>query len=129
MTCVLDTHALVWHLTDSERLGRNAGALLCNPASRVVIPTIVMAELKYLHHRGRVPLSYAEVMASIESDERCMLFPLTEPVLALLPVELEIHDAVICATALLLHEAGADAVGVLTCDRQIAGSGIVRSVW
>jgi hypothetical protein len=58
-----------------------------------------------------------------------MLFPLTEPVLALLPVELEIHDAVICATALLLQEAGADAVGVLTCDRQIAGSGIVRSVW
>jgi len=28
MTCVLDTHALVWHLTASERLGRHAGALL-----------------------------------------------------------------------------------------------------
>jgi len=55
--------------------------------------------------------------------------PLTEPVLALLPVELEIHDAIICATALLLQEAGVDAVSVLTCDRQIAGSGLVKSVW
>ena len=129
MTCVLDTHALVWHLTDSERLGRNAGALLCDPANHIVTPTIVMAELKYLHHRGRIPLSYAEVVTSIENDERCMLFPLTEPVLALLPIELEIHDAIICATAILLQEAGVDAVRVLTRDRQIAGSGLVKSVW
>ena len=129
MTCVLDTHALVWHLTDNVRLGRNAGALLCDPASRIVIPTIVMAELKYLYHRRRIRLSYDEVLTSIENDERCMLFPLTEPVLALLPVELEIHDAIICATAILLQEAGADVVRVLTCDRQIAGSGFVTAVW
>jgi hypothetical protein len=50
-------------------------------------------------------------------------------VLALLPIELEIHDAIICATAILLQEAGVDAVRVLTCDRQIAGSGLVKSVW
>jgi len=129
MTCVLDTHALVWHLTDSDRLGRNAGVLLCDPANRIVIPTIAMAELKYLHHRGRIRLSYAEVLTSIENDERCLLFPLTEPVLALLPVELEIHDAIICATAILLQEEGGDAVRVLTCDRQIAGTGLVKSVW
>jgi PIN domain nuclease of toxin-antitoxin system len=129
MICVLDTHALVWHLTGSARLGRNAGALLCAPSNRIVIPTIAMAELKYLHHRSRIPLSYAEVLTSIENDERCILFPLTEPVLSLLPAELEIHDAIICATAILLQEAGDDAVRVLTCDRQIAGSGLVKSVW
>jgi PIN domain nuclease of toxin-antitoxin system len=129
MTCVVDTHALVWHLSDSDRLGRNAGRMLRDPSSRIVIPTIVLAELRYLHHRGRISVSYSTVMESTEGDDRCTLFPLTEPVLRLLPVELEIHDAIICATALLLQRTCDESVKVLTQDREIVNSKIVETVW
>ena len=43
MVCVADTHALVWYLSASARLGKRAAALLERQDSRIVIPTIVLA--------------------------------------------------------------------------------------
>jgi len=80
-------------------------------------------------HRGQVKVEAKVEVESRPRREVPATSPLTEPVLALLPVELEIHDAIICATAILLQEEGGDAVRVLTCDRQIAGSGLVKSAW
>jgi PIN domain nuclease of toxin-antitoxin system len=100
MVCVIDTHALVWYLTDDKRLGKRAAELLDRPDTRIVVPVIVLAELKYLHQRSRISLSFSAVQTIIGADERCAVYPMNEEVVDLLPLDLDIHDAIICATAL-----------------------------
>jgi PIN domain nuclease of toxin-antitoxin system len=129
MVCVIDTHALVWYLTDDKRLGKRAAELLERPDTRIVVPVIVLAELKYLHRRNRISLSFGAVQTIINEDDRCTVYPVTSDLVDLLPLELEIHDALICATASVCKRAfGEDAV-VLTKDRAIAELGSVTAVW
>ena len=129
MTCVVDTHALVWYLGGSRLLGRKAHAELRKPASRVVVPTIVLAELKYLHHRKRIDLSFDTVRRVLGDDPRCILHPLDEDVLDLLPLKLDIHDGIICATALAIERATGETVKVITRDEEITESELVDVLW
>lgn len=126
MTCVVDTHALIWYFLDSDRLGHGARVVLKDGANRIVIPTIVLAELRHLHHRGRIGVSYDELMEVIEADARCELYSFDQDVLSRLPVELETHDGIICATALILTTVSGETV---TRDAQIVGSGLVETIW
>jgi len=66
---------------------------------------------------------------AVEADSRLLPFPLTVEVLHLLPDNLEMHDAIICATAILLREALGEDVRVITRDHEIIASGIVQTVW
>jgi len=73
---VLDTHALVWHLTNDPRLGSRARDILDDEDSQLVVPTIVLAEAKYIADRKRVPVSFDEILGSVIGDSRCVVFPL-----------------------------------------------------
>jgi len=128
MVCVIDTHALVWYLTDDKRLGKQAAELLDRPDTRIVVPVIVLAELKYLHRRSRISLSFSAVLTIIGADERCSVYPVKE-VVDLLPLDLDIHDAIICATALVCRRAIGEDTVVLTKDQAITDSGLVSTVW
>ena len=129
MTCVVDTHALIWYFLDSDRLGQEARTCLKDESNRIVIPTIVLAELRHLHHRGRINVSYDELMEVIEADPRCELHSFDQDVLTRLPVELEIHDGIICATARVLSTASGETVKVVTRDAQIIACGLVETIW
>jgi len=129
MVCVIDTHALVWYLTDDRRLGRRAAELLGRPDTRIVVPVIVLAELKYLHRRSRISLSFSAVQTIIGADERCAVYPVNEEVVDLLPLDLDIHDAIICATALACRRSIGEETVVLTRDQGITDSGLVSTVW
>lgn len=48
MVHIIDTHALVWFLEGNEKLGRKALKVLKNSREKLVIPSIVLAEVKYL---------------------------------------------------------------------------------
>jgi PIN domain nuclease of toxin-antitoxin system len=126
MVCVIDTHALVWYLTDDKRLGKRAAELLGRPDTRIVVPVIVLAELKYLHQRSRISLSFSAVQTIIGADQRCAVYPVNEEVVDLLPLDL---DAIICATALVCRRAIGEDTVVLTKDQAITGSGLVSTVW
>jgi PIN domain nuclease of toxin-antitoxin system len=129
MVCVIDTHALVWYLTDDKRLGKRAAGLLDRPDTRIVVPVIVLAELKYLHQRSRIPLSFSAVQTIIGADERCAVYPMNEEVVDLLPLDLDIHDAIICATALACKRSTGEDTVVLTRDQAITDSGRVSTAW
>ena len=45
---LVDTHALVWFLDGDRRLSQDARALLRDESNPLVVPTIVLAEVKYL---------------------------------------------------------------------------------
>ncbi len=52
-TFVVDTHALVWFLAHDSRLSEKARTVLQDPTVRLIIPAIVLAEIKYLSSKGR----------------------------------------------------------------------------
>jgi PIN domain nuclease of toxin-antitoxin system len=65
---VADTHALLWHLTDPERLGRAArrafasverGPAVCG------VPAICIVEISLLHERGRLRVGPAQILEKL----------------------------------------------------------------
>lgn len=54
---VIDTHALVWYLTDDPRLGKKARQILETDGNQLILPAIVLAEVRHIAERKRVPIS------------------------------------------------------------------------
>ena len=131
MILVVDTHALVWYVEDSPRLGSTARRLLLNPDARFTVPTIVLAEASSLEESGRTKVTWDDILSALEADPRFEVYPLTLDVLRRMPrgQGLEMHDAIVCATALLFADLLREDVEVITRDRQIVASGVVRTVW
>lgn len=129
MAYVLDTHAAVWFLQRDTRLGANARDAMRDPSGQLVIPSIVLAEVAFLHGRRRISLSVEQVLGYVQSVRNCIVHPLDEYVARHLPPALNIHDAIIVATALVCRESIGEPMAVITKDREIVGSGIVDTVW
>jgi PIN domain nuclease of toxin-antitoxin system len=125
-TFVVDTHALAWFVSRDRRLGAKARTVLRTADVRLIIPAIVLAEIKYLAHKGRLTQSLDEVLRVIGSDPRCTIYPIDLSVVSKAPLGLDIHDSLIVGTALVQREAIA---GVLTQDETIISSGLVPTLW
>lgn len=125
-TYVVDTHALIWYLGDDPRLGTDAEAIMDDPDVRLVIPTIILAEIKYLAHKGRFAQGLDDAMRIIGIDPRCLVYPIDMSVVTKAPFGLDIHDSFIVGTALVQRET---VDGVLTRDEAIADAGLVPVVW
>jgi len=126
---VVDTHALVWFLEKSEKLGRAAHAALTSPENGFLIPTIVLAEIRYLAAAKRISPDFETVLKAIRKDGRFALIGLDLTILELMPLELDIHDAIIVATTLDRTETLLEECAVITRDREIVESGLVKTVW
>lgn len=65
---VTDTHALIWYLEDSSRLGvaaRSAFNACDKGAADIYIPTICLVEIIYLQEKGRIP---ADLLLQLEDE-------------------------------------------------------------
>jgi predicted nucleic acid-binding protein len=111
---VVDTHALVWHLQGSPNLGKAAAAILADRGSEPVIPSIVLAEARYLSVKKPPRVAWDDVLRFITSVGRLSIFPLDEEIVSDLPVKLEMHDAIVCATAVYWRDVLVLATAVLT---------------
>ena len=129
MVYIVDTYALVWFLEGNEKLGRKALKVLKDSSEKLVIPSIVLAEVKYLSLKGRTRLSIENVFEAIEKDSRCVVYPLDSNVVAAMPTKLEIHDSIICGTALVYSNLLHEEVKVISRDREIKNSEIVKTLW
>jgi PIN domain nuclease of toxin-antitoxin system len=126
---VVDTHALIWYLQESRRLGKSAEAILSDPESTLVVPTIVLAEARYLIAKKHLAVEWSAVVDFIRSDYRVSLYDIDEDIVSLMPLDLEMHDAIICAMAIYWHDVLREEAAVLTRDREIVESGLVRTIW
>jgi len=129
MLYIVDTHSLVWFLEGSVKLGSKAREVLEDDNSRLIIPTIVLVEVKYLAQKGKLLSTFKEIIEAVEGDFRCIVYPLDIQVLEKMPTNLEIHDGIICGTALLYHEMGEKEVGIITRDEKIIKSGLIKTIW
>lgn len=130
---IVDTHTLIWHLAVDTQLGKFASRILDDPASRMLIPSIVLAEALYILERKPhlYTLSKTELLQKVTQDRRMSIAVLDQETVAktldckAIP---EMHDRQIVATALLAEEAGFD-VAILTKDANITASGLAPCVW
>ncbi len=102
---VIDTHALVWYLTDDERLGSEAEKAMeriDNMEDAGVIPIIVILEAMAIFEKKGMKKAFLDVYRGIRDSSNYILYPLTSDIsdeVLKLPDELELHDRVILATA------------------------------
>ena len=129
MIYVVDTHALIWFLERNPRLSDEGRSLLRSREATLVIPTICLAELVHLSRRGRTSADLQQLRRKLLAAENCRLCALDEAVVDLLPEGLDIHDAIIVATAIISGKVGGEPVRLLTCDAAIIESGLVETVW
>lgn len=128
MNYVTDTHALVWYFQADRRLGVNALKAFEQTLhkGKIIVPTVVLAELMYIARRGRISLSFNETLAIINECKNFEITPLDLETLVIadrIEANLEMHDRLIVATAKKFR------VSLLTKDEVIQSSGVIKTVW
>lgn len=129
MYIVTDTHPWVWFLTASPRLSQKAKSVLSDTSNLIIIPSIVMMEIKYIYQHKRITLSFEEALQQVETSENILLHPLDISVVAKAPIKLDIHDAIIIGTAIQAAEEFAQNVLLVTIDKSIADSKLAPVIW
>ncbi len=131
---ILDTHALVWYIEGSQRLGQQAKAIIDSPSSEMVLSIIVLAEIGFLIERKRVTIPSITVLLNrLNNDPRIDIYPLTLDVfkrsqsVAGLTIP-ELHDRFIVSTGLLWQDLGYT-VAILTKDRNIVNAAVLPVIW
>ena len=128
MRALLDTHAVIWAAEGDERLGASAGELLRSlKAGEAVLSDITLLEIAMLAKKGRIELSVSaeEYLRAIQRNYP--LLTITSEI-ASLAVDLDLSqgdpfDRIIVASA--IHHK----LPLLTRDKNISASGLVRTVW
>ena len=129
MIIVTDTHPWVWFLTANPHLSTKAKSSLSDSSNLIVVPSIVMLEIKYLYDRKRISIAFDEVVEKAETTENVVIHPLDIFVATFAPIKLEIHDAIIVGTAINLSQQHDEPVSLVTRDETITKSGLVRVIW
>lgn len=129
MYIVTDTHPWVWFLTASPRLSQKAKSILSDQSNLIILPSIVMIEIKYLYQHKRITLSFEEALQQVETSENILLHPLDISVVTIAPISLDIHDAIIVGTTIRAFGEFAQTVSLVTIDKAIMDSNRVPVVW
>ena len=125
MNIVVDTHPWVWFLTANSRLSTKARLILSDPSNLIIIPSIIMMEIKYLYIHKRIPLSFEHALQKVETTENILLHPLDISVVTVAPTNLDIHDAIIVGTAIQSTQELDQSVSLVTLDKAIIDSNLV----
>jgi PIN domain nuclease of toxin-antitoxin system len=134
MKYVVDTHVIIWYLGNHASLSAEAGRILHDPASELVIPATALAEVFWIieHKPNKVAgVTIADVKEALDDDARISIYPLDRQVIEKsteLTAIAEMHDRHIAATVILLIEAGQSA-SLITRDNNITDSGLVPILW
>jgi predicted nucleic acid-binding protein len=116
-------------LEGSGRLSAQAGTILRDPSHRFILPTIVLVEITYLYSKGRIAVDIAVVQQRLVAAVNCVLYPLDEQVAMRIPTGLNIHDAIIVATALVYRDILHEPVAVITKNGEITRAGLINTIW
>ena len=126
---VADTHALFWYFIASPLLGAQAQAAFDEGKqgqALIYIPAIVLAELYFLNEKKQHAIDYSATFALLIESAQFVLLPF-EPIDTLEfdrdNAVSDIHDRIIVGVARRVNAT------LLTHDAQIAGSGVVETVW
>ena len=126
MKALIDTHVLIWFLTEPERLSKGASAFLDDPANDVLVSAVSAYEIEYKRPLDpllqRLPFA---LEAAVE--DQVFIWRHISPSDAVRAGRLsrdhrDPWDRILAAQAL------EDAIPILSADRQLEGFG-VRLIW
>jgi PIN domain nuclease of toxin-antitoxin system len=131
MAVVLDTHAVIWYLSDSKDLSPTA-RLIIETAERngedVFVSAISLVEIVYLTERGRLPQAALDRLGNAlkDSTRSLVVAPLDGAVaeaVKTIPRDVvpDMPDRIIAATAVRLN------AELVTRDRRLHTAGALRS--
>ncbi len=126
---VTDTHPLVWHLRRSRRLSTQARALFQQAdqgQAQIVIPAMVLVEVMYLAEHNRITAHFVDVIQLVHSSTNYLIQPLDETIVAAaqqVPNQIELHDRLIAATAIVLH------LPLITKDEALRKATVLQTIW
>jgi PIN domain nuclease of toxin-antitoxin system len=129
MKYVLDTHTIYWFFENPAKLTNKSLKILKDDSKELVIPSIVLAELKYIFRKYKMLDKFREIFINIVYNPRCHIIPLDENIVERMNTDLEIHDAIIVATAKSLKEIYKEEVVVISCDKKIIESKLIKVIW
>lgn len=66
MKLLLDTHALLWWLSDDARLGQQARALIADPGNAVLVSAVSLWEIVVKVRVGKLDADIGEIATAIE---------------------------------------------------------------
>lgn len=124
-----DTHCLIWRMTNSPQLGLQAKAILTlvdQGRARLLIPTLVIAELLYYIERRNRQLPLQSTLQHWQANPMIEILPLSFDTVMLMQQATtipEMHDRLIACEAFLRKAT------LLTVDRSIVASGFVPTIW
>ena len=124
----LDTHRLIWYVDNDlhHRLSDTACQKIATAERNgvIYIPTIALMETLDLIERGRVNLSFSDLISNIEESQNYQAVPFDADLLKVaIPLTgLEMHDRLILATAISTNSV------LVSKDRDISAKG-VNVVW
>lgn len=126
---VVDTHALIWYLTDTSKLGKNAKAIF-EAAERgetqLVISAVVIAEMYFANAKSGLFADFWKTYQNLKSSPFCQFEPFLDDHVRDFDRDVavpEMHDRIITGLARGLG------ASLLTHDSKIIASGIVGIVW
>jgi PIN domain nuclease of toxin-antitoxin system len=125
---IADTHALIWYLGGSSRLGDEARAIFDSATegeSRIFIPAIVVAELIMFaeKHKTIEPEKILARLRAMPGFEFLALLPETAASIRDLTALPDIHDRLIVAEAMTQN------MPLISFDAAITRSKLVKVVW
>jgi PIN domain nuclease of toxin-antitoxin system len=129
MRYVVDTHTLLWYLSDDARLGSDVRQILSDPDKLLLIPIIVLAEAKHAADRRRVNIAFDKIAQEVAASPRINVLSMDLTMINYLSSQLDIHDAFIVATARYCQDYFREEISVLTNDLAITQSGLVNVIW
>ena len=120
----------MWFLTAHPKLSTTAHRTLLANTGELAIPNIVLFEIEHAYRRGRFPVEALTAARMISAASAVRYVASTRHLLKYYPSDLEMHDAMIVATTLLLQARHpGEEVALLTADRAIHDCGLVNVIW
>ena len=129
MNFLTDTHALLWHFTNSPKISQKTREIFnkCERGECIIfIPSIVIAECLSIFDKKKVAFDFNELFTLIRNSENYAIIPLDHEVLQKMTDTTEVtelHDKIIVATTKLLE------VPLITKDPLIRNLKTVTTIW
>ncbi|BDA67136.1 PilT protein domain protein [Calothrix sp. PCC 7716] len=130
---VADTHTIIWHIFNLERLSEialTALELAVNGGYPIYVSAITIVEITYLVERGRLAEDVlTRVLNAIDdTDVGISLVPLNRDISAAVrqidrATVPDMPDRIIAATALYMN------LPLITCDLQIRALTTIQTIW
>ena len=123
MRILLDTHALLWWLSDNPKLGEKARAKIADPKNLILVSAASLWEIAIKQGIGKIGADIVEIEKEVAQQGMVRLGIEADHLIELTSLPDHHRDPF---DRMLIAQAGAEDISLLTADMQVAAYSIDR---